>query len=663
MGTIALVGNPNSGKTTLFNALTGSNQHIGNWPGVTVEKKEGKFKYKEVQYTVFDLPGTYSLGAYSEDEIVARDFILSGSSDVVINVVDATNLERNLYLTTQLLEMGVKVVVALNMMDEARQKNIEIDINTLSKNLGIPVIATVASKNKGLEDLIEKAVEYAKSGEYPKINISYGEEIDREIEKIESLLDSSNSKYPNKWLAVKLLEGDEEIFKLVEKDFELPRDVLSSIKEKAAVYELEIVDRRYAFIGNIIGSAVKKPIREVETLTDKIDKVVTHKYFGIPIFAIIMFVIFQLTFAIGQDLLGGYVGDFVGFIGEKVADLLTLINSPEWLKSFIAEGIFGGIGTVFEFIPLIVVLYFFIGILEDTGYMARAAYVMDGLMRALGLHGKTFISMIVGFGCNVPGIMATRTLDNKKDRMIALLINPFMSCGARLPIYLVFIAAFFPSHGGIVLFLLYAFGIITALVMGKIFSKFLFKEESSHFIMELPPYRLPIFKYVVRSMWDKVWDFLYRAGSIIFVVVALLWVLSVLPFGVEPYSQESILGRIGTILAPIFKPAGFGTWQATVSLFAGIAAKEAVVAILGMVYAGVSEGTELILALQEVFTPLTAVSFLAMTLLYTPCAAVLGTVKRETNSIKWTIFMAVYTFILGWIVAVLIYQVGRLLGF
>lgn len=663
MGTIALVGNPNSGKTTLFNALTGSNQHIGNWPGVTVEKKEGKFKYKEVQYTVFDLPGTYSLGAYSEDEIVARDFILSGSSDVVINVVDATNLERNLYLTTQLLEMGVKVVVALNMMDEARQKNIEIDINTLSKNLGIPVIATVASKNKGLEDLIEKAVEYAKSGEYPKINISYGEEIDREIEKIESLLDSSNSKYPNKWLAVKLLEGDEEIFKLVEKDFELPRDVLSSIKEKAAVYELEIVDRRYAFIGNIIGSAVKKPIREVETLTDKIDKVVTHKYFGIPIFAIIMFVIFQLTFAIGQDLLGGYVGDFVGFIGEKVADLLTLINSPEWLKSFIAEGIFGGIGTVFEFIPLIVVLYFFIGILEDTGYMARAAYVMDGLMRALGLHGKTFISMIVGFGCNVPGIMATRTLDNKKDRMIALLINPFMSCGARLPTYLVFIAAFFPSHGGIVLFLLYAFGIITALVMGKIFSKFLFKEESSHFIMELPPYRLPIFKYVVRSMWDKVWDFLYRAGSIIFVVVALLWVLSVLPFGVEPYSQESILGRIGTILAPIFKPAGFGTWQATVSLFAGIAAKEAVVAILGMVYAGVSEGTELILALQEVFTPLTAVSFLAMTLLYTPCAAVLGTVKRETNSIKWTIFMAVYTFILGWIVAVLIYQVGRLLGF
>lgn len=663
MSIIALVGNPNSGKTTLFNALTGSNQHIGNWPGVTVEKKEGKFKHKEIQYSVIDLPGTYSLGAYSEDEIVARDFILKGNPDVVINVVDATNIERNLYLTSQLLEMGTKVVVALNMMDEAKQKNIEIDVHALSKSLGVPVVATIASKNKGLGDLIEKAVEYANSGKYSKIDISYGEEIDKEIERIGSLLDNIDSEYPNKWLAIKLLEGDEEIYKLVARRFKLPEDVLSSIKEKSIYYELEIVDRRYGFIGNIVNSAVKKPAQEVETITDKIDKIVTHKYFGIPIFAIIMFVIFQLTFAIGQDLLGGYVGDFVGFVGEKVADLLTLINSPEWLKAFISEGIFGGIGTVFEFIPLIVVLYFFIGILEDTGYMARAAYVMDGLMRAVGLHGKTFIPMIVGFGCNVPGIMATRTLDNKKDRMIALLINPFMSCGARLPIYLVFIAAFFPSHGGIVLFLLYAFGIITALVMGKIFSKFLFKEESSHFIMELPPYRLPIFKYVVRSMWDKVWDFLQRAGSIIFVVVALLWILSVLPFGVEPYSQESILGRIGTILAPIFVPAGFGTWQATVSLFAGIAAKEAVVAILGMVYAGVSEGTELILALQEVFTPLTAVSFLVMTLLYTPCAAVLGTVKRETNSIKWTIFMALYTFVLGWIVAVLIYQVGRLLGF
>ncbi|MFA7411605.1 MAG: ferrous iron transport protein B [Tissierellaceae bacterium] len=663
MNTIALVGNPNSGKTTLFNALTGSNQHIGNWPGVTVEKKEGKFKYKGNQYTVVDLPGTYSLGAYSEDEVVARNYILTGNPDIVINVVDATNIERNLYLTTQLMEMGVKVVIALNMMDEAKQKKIEIDLDSLSKSLGIPIVATIASKNKGLEDLIEKAVEFSDRNDYSSIDFSYGEDIDREIEKIKEILDSSNIEYPTKWLAVKLLEGDEEIHSLIEGKISIPRDRLVPIGDGSIEYELELVDRRYDFIGNIVGKSVSKPMEDVENLTDKIDKIVTHKYFGIPIFALIMFAVFQLTFVIGEDLLGEFVVNIVDAIGDFVVHLLTLIHSPEWIQSFVAEGIFGGIGAVFEFIPLIVVLYFFIGILEDTGYMARAAYVMDGLMRSVGLHGKSFISMIVGFGCNVPGIMSTRTLDDKKDRMIAILINPFMSCGARLPIYLVFIAAFFPNNGGIVLFSIYALGIITALIVGKIFSKTLFKGEASHFIMELPPYRMPIFKYVVRDMWDKVWDFIYRAGSIIFIVVSLLWILSVLPFGVEPYSQESILGQIGTFLAPIFKPAGFGTWQATVSLFAGIAAKEAVVAILGMVYAGVSEGSQLVAALQSVFTPLTAMAFMVMTLLYTPCTAVIATVKRETNSGKWAVFMAVYPFVIGWIAAVLIYQVGSLLGF
>jgi ferrous iron transport protein B len=329
----------------------------------------------------------------------------------------------------------------------------------------------------------------------------------------------------------------------------------------------------------------------------------------------------------------------------------------------VIEGFIGGVGSVLVFVPLIMVLYFFLAILEDTGYMARAAYIMDGIMRAVGLHGKTFISMIVGFGCNVPGVMATRTLENKRDRMIAILINPFMSCGARLPIYLVFIAAFFPNNGGLVLFLIYGLGIAMALTMGKIFSKTLFKGESSHFIMELPPYRLPQASSVLRDMWEKVWDFVKRAGTVIFAVVAILWVLSVLPLGVEPYSQDSILGRIGQVTAPLFAPAGFGTWQASVSLFAGIAAKEAVVAILGMVYAGVSEGTELVTAIQSAFTPLAAVSFLVMTLLYTPCAAVIATVKRETNSWKWAAFMAVYPFVLGWTMSVIVYQVGTLLGF
>ncbi len=662
MNTIALVGNPNSGKTTLFNALTGSNQHIGNWPGVTVEKKEGQFKFKGNQYTVVDLPGTYSLGAYSEDELIARNYILTGNPDVVINVVDATNIERNLYLTTQLMEMGTRVIIALNMMDEAMQKNIEIDLESLSKNLGIPIVATIASKNKGLDELIERAISYAKEDRPGSVSLSYGENIDKEIDKLKSILDSSSLDYPSRWVAVKLLEGDEEITDLVKTSISLGEDRFVPADQQED-FELELVDKRYDFIGTIVSKSVRKPDQDTETLTDKIDKLVTHKFFGIPIFALIMFLVFQLTFVIGQDLLGGYVADAIEGLGEIVIGFLDNLGSPEWVQAFLAEGVFGGLGAVLEFVPLIVVLYFFIGILEDTGYMARAAYVMDGLMRKLGLHGKSFISMIVGFGCNVPGIMATRTLEDKKDRMIALLINPFMSCGARLPIYLVFIAAFFPNHGASMLFFLYFLGIVMALVVGKIFSKTLFKGESSHFIMELPPYRLPIFKYVLRDMWDKVWDFLSRAGGIIFVVVSLLWILSVLPFGVEPYSQDSILGMIGTFLAPIFKPAGFGTWQATVSLFAGIAAKEAVVAILGMVYAGVSEGSQLVEAIQGAFTPLTAFSFMIMTLLYTPCAAVIATVKRETNSGKWAAFMAIYPFVIGWVAAVIVYQGGRLLGF
>lgn len=664
MNTIALVGNPNCGKTTLFNALTGSNQRVGNWPGVTVEKKEGNFKFKDQIYTVIDLPGIYSLGSFSEDEIIARNYIISGNPDVVINVVDATNIERNLYLTTQLLEMGTKVVVALNMIDEAETKNIEIDIKTLSEKLGAPVIPTVASKKKGIENLISKAVELINKDMDYKAHISYGQNIDKEIENIKKFLENKNLDYSRQWIAIKVLEGDKEILNMIkEKD----EEAYNSLDDMLAKYnlenlELEIVDKRYEFINSITSTAVRKPKENIVTLTDKIDSIITHKYFGLPIFALIMFIVFQLTFAIGQDLLGGIVGSGLEILGEKIESLLVTINAADWVVSFVIDGIFGGIGTVIEFVPLILVLYTLMGLLEDSGYMARAAYIMDNLMRRLGLQGKTFISMIIGFGCNVPGVMATRTLDNKKDKMIAILINPFMSCGARIPIYLVFISAFFSDNGGLVLFLLYALGIVVALIMAKIFSKTLFKGETSYFIMELPPYRIPTASNVLRNMWDNVSEFLKRAGTTIFAVVTILWVLAMLPIGVEPYSQSSILGRIGTAIAPIFKPAGYGTWQAAVGLFSGIAAKEAVVAILGMVYAGVEEGTELVKAIQSAFTPLSAASFMVMTLLYTPCAATLGVIKKETNSYKWTLFSAVYSFAVAWILSVIIYQVGRLIG-
>jgi len=668
LGTIALVGNPNSGKTTLFNAITGSNQYVGNWPGVTVEKKEGKFKFEGNTYNVVDLPGTYSLGAFSEDEMVARDFILKGHPDVVINVVDATNIERNLYLTTQLLEMGAKVIVVLNMIDEAEARNIQFGIRTLSRKLGVPVVTTVASKRKGIDELIRETVKLINEKIDLKPLIFYGDKIDGQIKILKKFLSDKALGYPPRWVAIKLIEGDQEIHDLVGENEFLGSDnefksVISGIKENDVDYELEIVNRRYEFVNDVVRASVIRPEEEVVTITDKIDKILIHKYFGLPIFILIMFVLFQLTFVIGEDWLGGFMETLVDIIGHSIEVFLVNINSPAWIIAFTTEGIIGGIGAIIEFIPLILVLYMLIGILEDSGYMARAAYIMDNIMRKLGLQGKTFISMIVGFGCNVPGIMATRTLESKKDRMIAILINPFMSCGAKLLIYLVFIAAFFPNNGGLVLFSIYFIGILVALVMGKIFSKTLFKGESTDFIMELPPYRKPVLRNVLRNMWDNVYGFLKRAGTVIFAVVTVLWVMAVLPMGVEPYGAESILGKIGLFIAPIFKPAGFGTWQAAVGLFSGIAAKEAVVTTLGMVYAGVGEGTELISAIQNAFTPLTSISFMIMTLLYTPCAATIATIKKETHSVRWAIFSMIYTFAIGWVAAVLIFQIGRLLGF
>jgi len=668
MKTIALAGNPNCGKTSLFNQLTKARQHVGNWPGVTVEKKEGTLKFEGKEYTVVDLPGTYSLGAYSEDEIIARNYIINDKPDVVINVVDASNIERNLYLTLQLIEAGAKVIIALNMMDEAKNKNINIKIKELGKKLGIPVIPTVALKGEGIEELIKETIKF--DVKQSSLNINYGTEIDKEIDNISKLIkeEIKGKAYSSEWAALKLLENDEHIKRDLKinqnKKLQDQLDISCKNIEEGIGFEGEmaIVNERYNVISNMLKGVVTRESEKKDSVSDKIDRVVTNKFLGIPIFALIMLVMYEITFKVGAGL-QEVVDGFIGGLGDATTEWLTSLEVPDLLVSLVGDGLFGGVGSVLSFLPLIMVMYFLIGILEDSGYMARAAYVMDRLMRSLGLHGKTFVSMLVGSGCNVPGIMSTRTLENKKDRMIAILINPFVSCGARLPIYALFIEAFFDEYQALILFGLYVTGIVVALIMGKIFSKTLFKGETSYFVMELPTYKVPSIKNVAILMWDKAGAFFKKAGVIILPVMILLTFLSNFPAGVEANSEASVLGMIGGTIAPIFTLAGFGTWQAGVSLLTGILAKESVIGTMGLIYAGVEEGPELVAAIQGIFTPLSAISFMVMSLLYTPCLVALGAIKRETNSWKWTLFTAAYTFAVAWIVSVLVYQVGRLLGF
>ncbi|RCW62369.1 ferrous iron transport protein B [Halanaerobium sp. ST460_2HS_T2] len=665
---IALAGNPNSGKTTMFNELTGSRQHVGNWPGVTVEKKMGRASYQNYSLEVIDLPGTYSLGAYSDDEVVARDFLTTGDYDVVLNIINSSNLDRNLYFTVQLLEMGVDLIAVLNMADEAEKKGIKINKNKLAKMLGTPVVETVASRGRGIDKLLKETVQNRDLSE-AALKIDYGSEIEDLIAEVLSMLREFNftDQINQRWAAVKLIEHDPEAVKLLER--EVGASKAKKIKSLIAGRELKaeddfdniIIDKKYEFINQVIAESVSRPAfdQEPENISDKIDKVITNKYLGIPIFMVVMWSIFKFTFTLGDPLIG-YIETFFEAAGGWIGSLLAGAGVSPLISSFITDGIIGGVGSVLVFIPNIFLLFLAIGILEDSGYMSRAAYVMDKVMSKLGLHGKSFIPMIVGFGCNVPGVMATRTLDSKRDRIISILINPLMSCSARLPVYVVFAGALFPNHAGTVVFSLYALGIVMAVIMAGVFNKILFKGERSHFVMELPPYRIPTLKGVFIHMWEKVGAFIKKAGTIIFSVVVLIWVLANLPLGVEYASAESLIGQFGQLIAPLFKPLGFGSWQAASSLVFGILAKEVVVGTLGVVYAAGEGGLRA--ALTTNFSPLAAYSFLTMVLLYTPCIATLGAIKSETQSWKWTLVTASYLFVLAWIVAFVVYQGGMLIG-
>ncbi|MCO1600533.1 ferrous iron transport protein B [Desulfosporosinus nitroreducens] len=676
----ALVGNPNCGKTTLFNEITGSTQYVGNWPGVTIEKREGKAKKIQEDVLIIDLPGIYSLSPYSMEEIIARDYIINEMPDVVINIVDGTNIERNFYLTIQLIELGVNVVVALNMMDAVEAKGDKIDLKILEGSLKVPVVPITASKGKGVTELLEKALNVAQTaaaaGGSPLLQEIHNESIVASIEEIENrIIPTLESKVQNpRWTSLKLLEGDEKVQEALKVSVESLNQIKVYQEDLEKKFDMDIetivADSRYRFTTDVTRKAVKKKAQASDlTISDKIDKVVTNRVLAIPLFLAMMFGIFSVTFGtVGSstiDFVDGLVNDT---IATFVLSLLEGAGAAVWLQDLIVGGIIGGLGSMLVFVPQIMILFFFLAILEDTGYMARAAFVMDRLLRKLGLSGKSFIPMLIGFGCTVPAVMSTRTLENEKDRRLTIMLVPFMSCGARLPVYALYTAAFFANNQTMVVFSLYLLGIAVAVLSGVFLKKTILKGEVAPFVMELPPYRIPTFKGLMIHMWDRGKGFVKKAGTIIFAAAVVIWFLQYFNFSFQAVSEpaDSILGAIGNAIAPVFAPLGFGDWQSAVALLTGFIAKEAVVSTMGILH-GVAEATEsstdLITALRTVFTPLTAYAFMAFSLLYLPCMAAFATIKREMNSWKWTLITVGYSTGIAWVVAFLIFQGGKMMGF
>ncbi|CEG12880.1 putative Ferrous iron transport protein B [groundwater metagenome] len=779
--TVGLIGNPNCGKTTVFNVLTGARQHVGNWPGKTVEKKEGTFKHKGYDIEVVDLPGTYSLTAYSIEELIARNYVVDEKPDVVVDIIDSTNLERNLYLAVQLIETGANVILSFNMTDLAKNQGLKINTRQISEYLNVPIIKTAAREGVGIEELTDAIIEtHKKEKEVKPRIITYGKEVEEHLEEFTEIIGKNielPEKYNSGWIALKLIENDEEIIKLI-KNLEINGVVLQEAKRirkhLTDIFNEDpdtiIANARYGFIHGIVTETVEKKekresfveqvkktvtkpiyatslatgtilglmflfaggqitesfriflessgapewliwiladtllvglgavvvyipfvvlifaiyaalessriIKRADTVSDHLDRITTNRLLGIPIFLFLMFVAFNLTFEIAAplaDVVDWFIADV---ISGAVEGILTSLNAPDWLLSLALNGVVAGVGSVLVFVPFIFMLFLIIAILEDSGYLARAAFVMDRVMHKIGLHGKSFIPLLLGFGCNVPAIMATRVLENKRDRILTILINPFMSCGARLPVYILFTAAFFTgtttvlgfsvNTETVVLYSLYLLGISVAIIMGLVFKSTLFKGLSSPFVMELPPYRMPTLTGVMIHTWERGLLFIKKAGTVIFTMVVLIWFLAALPTGVVYGSEESYIGSIGKAISPIFAPLGFDNWQSSVSLFFGFLAKEVVVGAMGVLYAvddvesPEGEGA-LIESLQNTFTPLSAYAFLVFVLLYVPCMVAVATIKREIGW-KWAIFTVFYTTAVAYTVALIVYQGGLLIG-
>ncbi|MFM9327923.1 ferrous iron transport protein B [Paenibacillus mesotrionivorans] len=675
----ALAGNPNCGKTTLFNNLTGSNAHVGNWPGVTVERKEGKCKKVKENVTIIDLPGIYSLSPYSQEEIIARNFLSKEKPDVIINIVDATNIERNLYLTTQLLELGIPTIIALNMMDEVKLRGDSIDAASLEKQLGVPVVPITATKNQGIKELLERALSLDHKHERAIKTALERTKLEAPVKALSELLQKDN--YPNPlYNAVKLLERDEKAIEELNMSPAMTASVNKIVAQaEGAEGDLEsmIADLRYKYISEAIEKHVKKGRKEGDlTFSDKVDKIVTNRYLGIPIFILIMYAVFQISLGPVAALIADPFAEFTGeTIPGWVATFLETVGASDTVTGLVIDGIFAGIGSVLGFLPLVVILMLCLSILEDVGYMARIAFVMDRVFRRFGLSGKAFVPLLMGYGCGVPAIMATRTLEDDRSRKLAITLMPFMSCGARIPVYAVFAGAFFASNQGLVTFSIYGLGILVAMLSCIILNKTVFKGEAPPFVMELPPYRLPSLKSVMMHTWEKARGYVVKVGTILLSMSVVIWVLQTFDFSFHMVGDaaDSIFGSIGKLIAPIFTWNGFGVingtgevhWQVGAALLTGLIAKEAVVSTLGILY--INEGTEeltnaLSTALHGYFSPLAAFSVMVFVLLYAPCFAAIATAKKELGSWKWTLFTVAYQCGIAWTISLLVYQVGRLLG-
>ena len=708
---VALVGNPNCGKTSLFNFASGAHEHVGNYSGVTVDAKEGYFDFQGYHFRLVDLPGTYSLSAYSPEEIYVRRHIINETPDVIINVVDASNLERNLYLTTQLIDMNVRMVMALNMYDELEASGNTLDYVKLGQLFGVPMLPTISRSGKGVEQLFHVIISIYEGGDfldtngkvraevlndlrnwhkeyvpdhdfgthkeekkhptgfYRHIHINHGPELERSIEEVKrviSLNENIRYKYSTRFLAIKLLENDKDLEKTVAefpngKEIVEVRDREEQRLRKAVNEDSEqaITDAKYGFITGALRETYVDNHKDTSHTTRVIDSIVTHRIWGYPIFFLFLYLMFEGTFVLGDYPMRG-----IEWLVEALGNAIR-VNMPEGpLKDLLVDGIIGGVGGVIVFLPNILLLYFFISLMEDSGYMARAAFIMDKIMHKMGLHGKSFIPLIMGFGCNVPAIMASRTIENRKSRLVTMLVNPLMSCSARLPIYLLLTGAFFPNHASLVLLLIYVIGILLAVVMARLFCRFLVKGDDTPFVMELPPYRMPTSKTIFRHTWEKGAQYLRKMGGIIMVASIVIWALGYYPdhnaYGSVTEQQEhSYIGQIGKAMEPALKPLGFD-WKLGIGILSGVGAKELVVSTLGVLYADDSEADAVSLGERIPITPLVAFAYMVFVLIYFPCIATLAAIKSESGSWKWVLFAASYTTALAWLMAFAIYQIGGL---